>query len=90
MKKQYKFLLIAFGIEFLIASTLQKNSIKIQSWFGNVIGAFVFLLPVQILFFLLSKDEKFSNRKRKCFKIVFWYINICCIVGSIVTLILGN
>lgn len=90
MKKQYKFLLIVFGIEFLIVSILQENNIKIQSWIGNAIGAFVFLLPIQILLFLLSKDEKFSKRKRICFKIIFWYINICCIAGGIATLILGN
>lgn len=78
------------GIELLIASVLQKNNIKIQSWIGNAIGTFVFLLPIQILLFLLSKDEKFSRRKKLCFKIVFWYINICYVAGGIATLILGN
>lgn len=38
MKKLYKFLLTTMGIELLIVSVLQKNSIKIQSWIGNAIG----------------------------------------------------
>ena len=90
MKKQYKFLIIIIGIEFLIASVLQKNNIKIQSWIGNVIGAFVFLVPIQILLFLLSNDDKFSKGKKICFKILFWYINICYIAGAVATLIFGN
>jgi len=69
MKKQYKLLLITFGIELLIIS--RDNNIKIQSWLGNAIGAFVLLFPIQILFFLLSKDENLSKRKKIIFKILF-------------------
>lgn len=90
MKKQYKFLMITIGIELLIVSVLQKNNMKIQSWLGNIMGAFVFLLPIQILLFLLSKDDKFSKGKKNIFKILFWYVNICYIAGTVATLILGN
>ena len=82
--------MITIGIELLIVSVLQKNNMKIQSWLGNIMGAFVFLLPIQILLFLLSKDDKFSKGKKNIFKILFWYVNICYIAGTVATLILGN
>ena len=90
MRKHYKSLLITISIEFLIVSVLQKNNIKIQTWVGNAMAIFVFMLPIQILLFLLGKDERFSRGKRLCFKIIFWYINICCLTGGIATLILGT
>lgn len=90
MKKQYKVLILTIGVEFLIVSLLQENNIRIQSWIGNAIGAFIFLLPTQILLFLLGKDDKFSKIKRMCFKIIFWYINICYLVGGVATLVMDN
>ena len=54
---------------------------------GNVLGLFVFLLSLQILLFLASKDEKFSTWKRVCMKILFWHINVCYVAGAIATLL---
>lgn len=86
MKKQYKILLAVIIAEFLfLFYFIPENSI--QSWLGNAVGIFVFMLPVQVLLFLLSKEEKYTNKKRKIFKIVFWYINICYIAGGVATFI---
>ena len=87
MKKQYKILCSVIFIEVFIISILNETAVKIQSWFGNAIGALIFLFPIQILLFMLSKDEKFSKSKRMFFKIVFWFIIICYLLGGIATLL---
>jgi len=87
MKVQYKILLSIILAEFFIFSILERNNIKVQSWIGNAIGVFVFILPIQILFYLLYKDEKQSRRKRKFFRIAFWFINICYVSGGVATII---
>ena len=74
MKKIYKILLIIFGIEFMIASQLGKNDIQIQSKVGKTIGGFVFFLPIQILLYLLGKDNNISKAIKLLFKILFWHI----------------
>lgn len=90
MRRKYKVLTVLILIELMIASSLEKYDFKIQTWFGNFIGAIVFLTPIQILLFLLSRDEKKSKIKKVCFKFLFWHINICFVAGAIATLILGN
>ena len=86
MKKQYKILLAVIIAEFLfLFYFIPENSI--QSWLGNAVGVFVFMLPVQVLLFLLSKEEKYTDKKRKVFKIIFWYINLCYVGGAIATFI---
>ena len=51
MKKQYKILLAVIIAEFLfLFYFIPENSI--QSWLGNAVGVFVFMLPVQVLLFL--------------------------------------
>lgn len=87
MKRKYKLLLNVLGIEYFIVIILSKLNIKVQSWIGNAIGSFVFLLPVQILLFMLGRDEDLSNEKRMCFKIAFWFINICYLAGGVASLV---
>lgn len=88
MKKIYKILLIIFGIKFLIVSQLSKHNIQIQSKVGKTIGGFVFFLPIQILLYLLGKDDNISKAKKMLFKILFWHINICYLAGVIATFLL--
>jgi len=83
MKKHYKILLLTFVVELLVITYLGENGIKVESWIGNALGVFFGFLPLQILLFLLSRDEKFSDKKRMCFKIIFWYINVCYLLGII-------
>lgn len=83
MKKKYTLFLSIFIIELFIVSILNEINVRIQSWIGNAIGTFIFLLPIQILLFMLSRDEKFSEKKRILFKIIFWFINICYLSGGI-------
>ena len=87
MRKQYTLLLHLFVIEIFIVSILNEKNIKIQSWVGNAIGMFIFLLPIQILLFMLGRDERFTEKKKMCFKIAFWFIVICYLLGGIVSLV---
>ena len=87
MKKRYLLLLSVFAIEFFCISILQKNNISVQSWVGNAIGIFVFLLPIQILLLLLSKDSNISKRNQMFCKVVFWFISICYTLGGIASLL---
>ena len=87
MKKRYSILLSIFAVEFFVISILDKSNIRVQSWFGNAIGTFVFLLPMQLLLFLLSKDNTISGKKQMCCKTVFWFISICYILGGIASLV---
>lgn len=89
MKKQYSILLSIVGIEFLIVSILNKANVKIVSWIGNAVGAFIFFLPIQILLFLLSKDKALSTKLQACCKCAFWFILICYFLGGIATLLYG-
>lgn len=86
MKQKYKVLLFIFFVEILVISILRACDVKIESLVGAALGMFLFLLPVQVLLYMLSNDEKFSNRKRKWFWISFWFINVCycsAVVGSL-------
>ena len=89
MRKKYTVLLSLFSIEIFIVSILKHRDIKIESWIGNAIGTFIFLLPIQILLFMMGCDEKFSKKKRTCFRVAFWFITICYLLGGVATLI-GN
>lgn len=86
MKKSYKILLIIIGIEFLfIGPLLNELNVQAQSWIENAVGLFVSFLPIEILLFLLSKDEKFSLLKRGIAKIIFWSIIFCYVSGGAAT-----
>ncbi len=88
MKKSYKILLIIIGIEFLfIAPLLNELNVQVQSWLGNAIGVFVSFLPIEILLYLLSKDEKLSALKRGITKIIFWSVMVCYVLGGVATAI---
>ena len=87
MKKQYVLLLSIFIIEVCAVSILNANNIQIHSWIGNAIGTFILLLPIQILLFLLGRDKKFTEKKRLCFKIAFWFIIVCYLFGGVASLI---
>ena len=90
MKKQYKLLLWAILIEFIIGLVLGGMGFSIQSWIGNALGVFIFLLPVQILLFKVGRDTDFSKRARFWFKALFWYLNFCYVGGGIATFLYGN
>ena len=86
MKKRYSILLSVIAVEFFVISILEKNNIGAQSWIGNAIGIFIFMLPIQILLFLLGKDNAISERKQMCCKVAFWFICICYVLGGIASL----
>lgn len=83
MKKQYKILLIIFLIEICIVSVMDRLNIQVQSWIGNMVGVFAIMSPIVILLFFMSKDEKFSKTAKLFFKIGYWFIIICYLLGGI-------
>jgi len=88
MKPKYKWLIYLLAAEYFTLLVLSKSGMRVESWVGNVIGALICILPVQILLFMLSRDEDFSQNKRMCFKAAFWFIIICYCLGGAVTLLL--
>lgn len=87
MKLKYKISLLLFFIEVIVFNAMNSNGIKIESTLGSLIGIILFFLPLQYLLYSLSKDELYSRRKRKYFKIFFWFFNYC-IISSIIGVII--
>ena len=87
MKRKYALLAKVIAIELVILSVLSKTGISVQSWIGNAVGAFICLVPIQILLFLFSHDERFSKNVKTFFKSAFWFINACYIVGGVATFV---
>ena len=86
MKRRYKLLIAVSIVQYVVISALSDMNVKVESLLGSAIGTLMFILPIQILLFMLSKDEKYSDKKM-LFKVVFWYINICYVVGIIANLV---
>jgi len=86
MKRRYKLLIAVSIVQYVVISALSDMNVKVESLLGSAIGTLMFILPIQILLFMLSKDEKYSDKKM-LFKVVFWYINICYVVGMIANLV---
>lgn len=84
MKKKYKILLIILGAEFLILSVLSKLGLKVESEIGNAVGVFVCFLPLEILLFMLAKDEDLPGRKRVISNLSFGFI-IIIYVGALLS-----
>lgn len=82
MKGYYKVLLFICLVDVLVLSIMNKINIRVSSWVGSAIGTFIFLLPIEFLLFLLSKDEKFSNKIRRFYKIIFYFIIVCYLLGG--------
>lgn len=89
LKLKYKISLFLFFIEIIVLNSMNSNGIKIQSGIGCVLGIILFFSPLQYLLYSLSKDELCSARKRKYFKIFFWFLNYCIISSVIGTIMLG-
>ena len=87
MKKQYKCLLIVIITEIFVASILDQYNIQIQSWIGNAIAAFVCFSPIEVLLYMIGQDNSFSNPKRICCKIAFWFILASYLLGGVLLLI---
>lgn len=87
MKLKYKISLFLWFIEVIVLNSLNSNGITIESAFGSVLVIILFFLPIQYLFYSLSKDEGYSKRKRKYFKIFFGFFNYC-IISSIIGVII--
>lgn len=87
MKRKYKILAYCIGVEIFIIYMLNALEFSIKTWIGNALGVVAFFLPVQILLFMVSRDENCSKKKRIFCKIIFWHIIGCFLGATIVTLI---
>lgn len=87
MKLKYKISLSLYFIEVIVLNSMNSNGIKIESTFGSLLVIILFFFPLQYLLYSLSKDEVYSTRKRKYFKIFFWFFNYC-IISSIIGVII--
>ena len=77
MNKYKKILIIAIGIEFFIILILRSYNIKIQSVIPSIICSFLFLLPIQALLLLSSKNNELTSKKRIICKFLFLFISVC-------------
>lgn len=86
--KKYVIPGVVFAVEVLMLQTLQMLNtagiinfvIDTFPWNGLCIGAFI--LPLEIIFYFLAKDQRIKPSVRKVFQIVFWIIiGIFCFVN---------
>lgn len=87
MKLKYKISLFLFLVEVIILNAMNSHGVKIQSAIGSILVVILFFLPIQYLLFSLSKDELYSSRKQKYFKVFFWFLNYC-IISSIIGIVI--
>ena len=83
MKRGYKILITILALEIVGVSALNELGMVAHSWIGNVISGMIFLVPLLILLYFLSKDSNISRTKRTLSKIVLCFIIICFCVGMI-------
>ena len=93
-EKTYKILKYVIISEYVIVFILSKANVfdyltpenSFLLWVRNAVGTFVFFLPVQVLLYLLGKDEKISDKKRFFSKLAFWFITITWTFSAVITL----
>lgn len=88
MKKKYKICIFFWLVEFAVIYVLDKADIHFSSLIFHAISALLCMLPIVILFVLLSKDEGFSVKKRMAFKVIYIYIVLCYVGGLMARILL--
>jgi len=83
MRRKYKIITFVLVIEFLFLSILNRTNVSIDTWVFSAISVFVLCVPLLVLFYMLSKDEKMSKKTRLLSTTVFWFIIFCYIVGGL-------
>lgn len=83
MKKEYKKLIIIFGIELVFVSLLSDFGVVIHSYTGNAIGVLLILTPILRLLYLLSKDKDIEEKYRYLSKIGFGFF-VCCYIAGLI------
>ena len=87
MKKKYIIPTIFFIINLYIVEGMQIEGLRPQTVLENAIGLFLFLAPIEVIFFFLSREEKINPKIRTIIKILFWFFPICFLLGIIANLI---
>ena len=85
MKTKYK-VLIGLSVAQVIGATYVKKYIgNVETWLGNAVGVFAFLLPIQICLWMMQRDPSISKRKSIAANVLFWFISFAFCAGGIVT-----
>jgi len=89
-RKCYKLLLGITGVEYIALMIAQEywGNMGIQklSWLESFVIILLFFGPIQILLFMLGKDENIKRNIRTLANLAFWLINIAFVSGTISTL----
>lgn len=80
MRSKQKVLLYIIGGEFLVLFILAKLGLKAQTLAGNAIGVLLWLLPIEVLLLLVSKDPEKAPALRAVCKFLFGWLIICYVV----------
>ncbi len=84
MDKLYKYLKYIIIAEIVIGCIVGAMGLKIESTWGNAVGAFLVLLPIEVFLYFASKDTKYSAFKRYVFKVFFYVLIFCLILPLII------
>ncbi len=80
MRSKQKVLLYIIGGEFLVLFILAKLGLKAQTLAGSAIGVLLWLLPIEVLLLLVSKDPAKAPALRAVCKFLFGWLIICYVV----------
>ena len=80
MRSKQKVLLYIIGGEFLVLFILAKLGLKAQTLAASAIGVLLWLLPIEVLLLLVSKDPAKAPALRTVCKFLFWWLIICYVV----------
>jgi len=79
---KYKVLGIILIIELAVFRIMEGLGIKLESGLPALIGIVAFFIPLQLILYKLSKEEKQSEICKMIYKFFFWCFNFAC-VGAI-------
>lgn len=85
MKRKYKHWIIGLLEESVLIFILNKAGIH----FDSLTITFLFLLPVVVLFVLLSKDEAIPVKRRALCKFAYCFIAFCYFLGLVLKILVG-
>ena len=84
MNRKYFVLAVIIGTLIICVSIMKHMCIQIEGYVGNIIGTFVFMLPIEILLLMLSKNPNIKVTTRKILFALFLFIIVCYFLGALI------
>ena len=81
--KIYKVLKVLIITEALLGVVLSGAGLTIENPFINFFAMVFFLAPLLTLLHLLGKDQRFDEKKRRNYKVIFWFILLAAVVAFV-------